>query len=98
MPRPIMKAVPIDRRADGALVDQAPRQPAGGAEEGVGRRAEREAARCGLATSVAAGLGFDGERLLGEDVLAGGERPHGDVEMRGGDRQVEDEVDVWGRR
>src|SRR5581483_38939 len=39
-------------------------------------------------------LGVDRERLLGEDVLAGAQRPADDVSVRLVNREVEDAVDV----
>ena len=74
---------PGHRLADGAGFHQPPGMASGRAEERVGRRAEHEALRGGRIHQLAAGFGLDGERLFGEDMLAGGQRPHRDVEMRG---------------
>ena len=94
MPRPIMKAVPVTGAPMAPCFHQAPRLPSGRAEESVGRRSQRKAARRGRGHQLPAGFGFDGQRLFGEDMLAGGERLHRDVEMRGGNRQVQDQIDV----
>ena len=89
-----MKAVPVDRPADGALVDQPARPPSGSAEEGVGGRAQQQTALCRFGNQPAAIGGRGRQRLFGEDVLARGKRRKRNVEMRRRYRQVEDKVDV----
>ena len=39
-----------------------------------------------------------GQRLLGEHMLAGGQRRHADAVMRVGHGQIEDEVHILGRQ
>ena len=76
---------------------QPARQPAARAEERVGGAADHQAARFRLLHHLAAEVGLDGERLLREDVLAGGERRERDGGMRVGNGEVHDEVDVAAR-
>jgi hypothetical protein len=65
-----------------------------GAEEGVRRAAEPQPRRLGLRDERLGGGQVRRDRLLVEDVLAGGEGRRSDLGMRGGHREVDDQLDV----
>ena len=83
-----------DRPADRAVVDQLARGLVAAAEERVGRAADAQASCRRRPRSSLARLGdIDAERLFGMDVLAGGDRPEADLDMRFRHREVEDDLD-----
>ena len=69
--------------ADLAVVDELAREASAGAEEGVRRAAEMQAAGLRLVDQLAALLEIDGEGLFREDMLAGAQRRERDAEMGG---------------
>ena len=73
---------PADRPADEPVVDALPRRLMRTAEKGVGRRSEPQALRGGRVDELP-GLGeSDAERLLGMDMLAGGDGLEAHLDMR----------------
>jgi hypothetical protein len=89
-----MKAVPVTGVPMVPASHQAPRQPSGGTQKRVGGRSQREAARRGRGHKLPASLGCDGQRFFGENMLVRGKSLHRDVEMRGGNRQVQNQINV----
>ena len=82
-----------ERNADGAFVDELAAGLMSAAEKGVGRAADPHAAGgCRLDQLARLGDG-DAERLLGMDMLAGGDRLQPDLDMRLRDGQVDDDLD-----
>ncbi len=86
-----------ERRADRAGLDRPADGLQAGAEERVGRAAEQEAGGLGLRDERLGGRQPVGDRLLVPDVLAGRERGAGHLGVRGGDREVDDELHVVAR-
>jgi hypothetical protein len=82
------------RRADRAGLEQPPRGLQPRPEERVGRAADPQAGGIGLLDQGRGRREIGGDRLLVEDVLAGGERGRGDFGVRGRDGEVDDQLDV----
>ena len=88
------KAVPRDRRADRAFVDQLAAGLVRAAEERVGRAADAQAALLAPpAMSLRASATVDAERLFGMHVLAGCERLKADLDMGRRHGEVDDDLD-----
>ena len=84
-----------ERLADGAVVDQPAAGLVGAAEEGVRRAADAEPLRPGRIEERTRLGGVDRERLLGVDMLAGGDRPEAHLDM--GERHGEVDHDLDSR-
>ena len=82
------------RCADRALLDQAQCRLLAGSQEGIGCSSDVQAEPGGLAEQRLAALAVECERLLGPDVLARGERLKGDLDVSGGDGQVDHDLDL----
>ena len=82
------------RRPDHAVVERGLDGLDAGAEERVRRTADEHAGGGGRVEHLAAALDAGGQRLLGVDVLAGGDRLQRDVGVQVRRREVQDDVDV----
>ena len=84
-----------ERRPDQTLVDHRSRRLQASAEERVRCRSDAHARGGGRIEEPARVLARGRERLLGVDVLAGGDRSQRDRGVRRGWRQDERDVDRW---
>ena len=84
---------PADRPADEPVVDTLPRRLMRTAEKSVGRRSEPQALCAGRVDELPRLGERDAERLLGMDMLAGGDGLEADLDMRLGHREVQDDLD-----
>ena len=83
---------PADRPADESVVDTLPRRLMRAAEKGVGRRSEPQVLRAGRVDELPRLGESDAKRLLGMDVLAGGDGLEAHFNMRFGHREVQDDL------
>ena len=84
---------PADRPTDHALVDALSRGLVRAAEKRVGRAAEPQGFASGRLNEAARLGDIDAERLFRMNMLAGGEGPQADLDMRGRHGEVEDDLD-----